>query len=563
MAINQNDVRLYASERMTDFADGGGRMSPTVIVDGLDNNVFPDITDLERLTGRTSLRKIFGAVVSANTDTYLSAHALLDDAPDDAATEAALFTLGTLTSERAAAMTDLAANASRYDTFLFSSPLLTPPFSETVVAVYPGGVVGPTLSEIIVSERDGLSYPAVGSYVGVAYAEGGGEVAGGRVSFRRVTATAVASGSSQKLTLDSELPSEYTVLVTNVVCYPLALKGSGFTSACASVAAGIAAAATAVTLTRDAFFPQVVPRGDDAPNPASAEAILGTPPALFRYSEGRVVGYRAGQPVLIHSTIKRAPAAQANTDVVNVGRTTLSRLRVIGNNGVEHARFTRGVPPAGGVGCTADLDAGTVTFTDVSGMSQPLTIEHRIEEMVLISSIDGLVLTLNRAVSRAYPAGSTKVSSLLMLGDLQGRVQAGFAQTAWTGVWSDTRIGGEPIADFDDVTNPITTTNQGAVPQRWTVQFTNSTSFRVFGEFLGEIGTGNTGANFAPINPSTGAPYFTIPAAGWGASWSTGNVYRFNTDGSQAPLWALRCVAPSLPGGDDSVTVEFRGYVNT
>ena len=104
MAITENDVRLYASERMTDFADGGGAMSPTVIVDGLDNNVFPDVTDLDRLTGRSSVRKVFGAVVSADTDTYLSAHALLEDAPDDTAIDCTMFLIGAYTAERSASI---------------------------------------------------------------------------------------------------------------------------------------------------------------------------------------------------------------------------------------------------------------------------------------------------------------------------------------------------------------------------------------------------------------------------------------------------------------------------
>jgi hypothetical protein len=150
-----------------------------------------------------------------------------------------------------------------------------------------------------------------------------------------------------------------------------------------------------------------------------------------------------------------------------------------------------------------------------------------------------------------------------VLGDLQGRPNGGFAQQAWTGVWSNSVIGGAPVGDYNKAVHPIECTNAGAVTERWAVIFTNTTAFRVIGESLGEIGTGNTGSDFAPVNPTTSAPYFTLSAAGWGSGWAAGNVYRFNTTGANAPVWALRCVLPSTPSGDDSVTLQMRGYVNT
>jgi hypothetical protein len=149
----------------------------------------------------------------------------------------------------------------------------------------------------------------------------------------------------------------------------------------------------------------------------AAWGISGTP---FTATLGRAPAIAANDAVLIHSTIANAPAAQANGSTATAGRTNASRLRVIGNNGVVHASFVLNQPAPSGVGCTANLAAGTVAFTDVSGMSQPLTLEHRIEEMSVVASISGNTLTLNRALSRAYPAG-TRVSSLLMLGDLKAR----------------------------------------------------------------------------------------------------------------------------------------------
>ncbi|MNY64045.1 hypothetical protein D3C86_2010930 [compost metagenome] len=79
-------------------------------------------------------------------------------------------------------------------------------------------------------------------------------------------------------------------------------------------------------------------------------------------------------------------------------------------------------------------------------------------------------------------------------------------------------------------------------------------------EQLGVITTGTTSSDCAPINPATGAPYFTILAAGWGSGWAAGNAVRFNTDSCLGPLWIVRTV---LSGQgvveDDQFRIQIRG----
>ena len=73
-----------------------------------------------------------------------------------------------------------------------------------------------------------------------------------------------------------------------------------------------------------------------------------------------------------------------------------------------------------------------------------------------------------------------------------------------------------------------------------------------------------SGATFASENPATGAPYFQLPALGWGNGWATGNVLRFNTIGAQFPVWVVRTVQQgpeSVP--DDQFTLLIRGDVDT
>ena len=56
MSIATTDVKLLKSERLTDEADGGGRATGVAVVDGEVNNVFPDLSRLDRTVGRISLR---------------------------------------------------------------------------------------------------------------------------------------------------------------------------------------------------------------------------------------------------------------------------------------------------------------------------------------------------------------------------------------------------------------------------------------------------------------------------------------------------------------------------
>jgi hypothetical protein len=103
MSISETDLKLLKSERMTDFSDGGGKMTGNEVIDGLVNNVFNDISQLDRTYGRVSLRKVFAAVQTANTDTYLGAHIILTDPPDDPNVNVTLFSTESWTDERDAA----------------------------------------------------------------------------------------------------------------------------------------------------------------------------------------------------------------------------------------------------------------------------------------------------------------------------------------------------------------------------------------------------------------------------------------------------------------------------
>lgn len=278
--------------------------------------------------------------------------------------------------------------------------------------------------------------------------------------------------------------------------------------------------------------------------------ILGIDPVRLP-TDGRVPIFRPGGFAVVGHTAS-ITATVSNAQTINCGRVRLSRVRVIGDNGVVI-----------NTGYTTDLEAGTVTFTDVTGYSQPVTIEHRIEDMGVVREVQiNGEISFTRPLTHTYPLGSY-VSSALIAGDLFARVPLVFDQASWNATWSDLLVGGAATATFNIAQYPIVVSNRGAIAERWIVRFTNTTAFEVIGENVGVIAVGNTSTDCSPVNPSTSVPYFTIPALGWGAGWATGNVLRFNTIGAQFPVWVVRTIQQgpeTVP--DDTFTLLIRGDVD-
>jgi hypothetical protein len=197
----------------------------------------------------------------------------------------------------------------------------------------------------------------------------------------------------------------------------------------------------------------------------------------------------------------------------------------------------------------------------------------RAGEMVLIRNSSGSVsevgvvehvdyfngsITLASGLANAYSTGAI-VTSILPLGDMQAQVGSSFSQQTWTRTFSDSLIGNAISANYNRAGYPITVTNEGAETERWAIVFTSDTDFKLIGETLGQIASGDTSLNFAPLNPITNQPYFTIDADGWGTGWQAGNVLRLNTIGARAPFWALRTTSPVPTASTDSALMQIRG----
>lgn len=273
--------------------------------------------------------------------------------------------------------------------------------------------------------------------------------------------------------------------------------------------------------------------------------------------DGKALIYRTGMLALIHHTASVAKAGLLAGEVIDCGRTRLYRVVIEDVNGLRLLADLY----------TVDRELGTVTMADpldLTGYVAPFTLKHSVADLqrIRLMDISGR-LTFLRPVSHDYPADEAYVSGMLYIGTLQARYVNLFEQTTWTGVWSDERIGDQPLASFNDALYPIAVTNAGTYPDRILVKFTSATAFQVIGEGLGLIGIGDVNTDCAPLNPATGQPYFTIPHQGWGGGWAAGNCLRFNLAGACYPVDCVRAVQPSDPTGlPDSVELLLVGNVD-
>lgn len=290
--------------------------------------------------------------------------------------------------------------------------------------------------------------------------------------------------------------------------------------------------------------------------PLSA-TILGMDPVRLP-SDGRVPIFRTGDVCVVHNTQTTPfPGTPSVGTVLNVGRVRVSYIKVYDVNKA----------PLDPTMYNTDLDAGTVTLKSnysLGALTLPLHAEHRIEDMALVTDvqINGR-LALNRPLTHDFPANTSVVSSALIFGDLQARAFNKYSQESWTNVWSDSIIGNPTTSQYNDTLYPIVTTNRGALEEKWALIFTSNTQFRVVGKSVGQIATGDINTDLAPVNPATGAPYFSLQALGWGSGWSAGNVLRFNTAAANYPVWLARTVLQGPATAlNDSFQLQVRGDID-
>ena len=83
MAITQNDLEILKSEIMADTPDGGGLPTGIAVIDWVSNNLFPDVSDIDRLIGRVRLRKVSLGVKTANAELLQAVRMLFTELPEN------------------------------------------------------------------------------------------------------------------------------------------------------------------------------------------------------------------------------------------------------------------------------------------------------------------------------------------------------------------------------------------------------------------------------------------------------------------------------------------------
>jgi len=163
------------------------------------------------------------------------------------------------------------------------------------------------------------------------------------------------------------------------------------------------------------------------------------------------------------------------------------------------------------------------------------------EEWVTISAVtygaDFATIDVSPALANAYTSAATLVSSVYELASVAASVNAvSLASVSGLLDWATT---GNLVAH-----------NKGAVQENWTLNFTSATTFTAAGTTLGVLAsTGSISADYAPINPATGTPYFTLKSIAWGGAFQANDTVTFTSQPAAIPIWYRR----EVPAGTFSL----------
>ena len=190
--------------------------------------------------------------------------------------------------------------------------------------------------------------------------------------------------------------------------------------------------------------------------------------------------------------------------------------------------------------CSGDCSAGTLNMetgvwtVDITWTSAPKNLQD-----ILITyheraySWSGSVATINLEdwLCNSYLAAETYVGLCIEAGDVEP-ISLDWAETSAAGT-------------YDEATYPLALDNRGTVTDSFTITFSDTANFGCTGVAEGSLGNGSIISNFAPINPVTGQPYFTLDKDGWGGSWVNGDKVAFKTVAAASAIWLKEIVPPA------------------
>ena len=525
MAITQNDLEILKSEVMNDTDEGGGLPTAEAVVDGVSNNLFPDVSDIDRLEGRVRLRKVFPSVKTAGHDLLQAARLVVTEIPENSDVSVFMFK-GTSFADRRFDAVDY-MNSYTYPLEPYRAAYDGKQYKGSRQITYrtAGGFgshnpeIGNVLKITQLMQQNNPQHTPIGEVI--------------RSQYIKVTGVTSTEGVIGVVTYN-----KYTLEIKEPLLYDFGSAVSGglgqefdlFTTRkdpdlkfYGAAKLGLAASfgAQQVTLTSNKL--RIAPTGLSLDSEQVGVDLNRLP------EDGLVDLADIGDLVTITELKTMQLPTNAPNDTFDLGFERLSDVNVVDADGLKVDSDYLDV----------DLDAGTLQLNgmfDMSSYTAPLTAKYRIMDLLKVESVAGDVVTLLNPITHNY-SDTAIFSTMLLMGDMQALAQNVFSQKSWGGVWSNTLIGDRASAQLQVTNNPIVVTNRDAIEERWALVFTSQTSFRIIGETVGEIATSSTAEVTAPLNPMTAQPYFTIPQAAWSIGWSANNVVRFNTAASKYPIW--------------------------
>lgn len=154
------------------------------------------------------------------------------------------------------------------------------------------------------------------------------------------------------------------------------------------------------------------------------------------------------------------------------------------------------------------LFADGQTFYVVDMSDQEASTGNREKAVVSGSpSVSGttLTITLADALANNYTVASgARACSAINVGDLV----ASFDN------WAESFSGS---GSYDEVGFPLLLDHLGTIEQTWTFEYIDGSTFTCTGDTVGTLSAeGSTASDYAPVNPNTGKPYFTLRSGGHG-----------------------------------------------
>lgn len=156
MTIQKGDIKLMASKVMDDVPEGGGGPSGVEIQDGVSNEVYPDISELDRAMGRVNMRQLHMEVHSDNRDTFLGSNVIVATPPDDPNVSITLMETGGTFDTRDQAVARLEAylfEGPRMNAFLFGNHIA----GQSTIQWFQRNDVLPAIGEtLVLVKREGF-----------------------------------------------------------------------------------------------------------------------------------------------------------------------------------------------------------------------------------------------------------------------------------------------------------------------------------------------------------------------------------------------------------------------